>query len=131
MVIAIVPLGILASLALSWGALPVALEGTVFYNDRPAHPLQLGLLWVFAGAFIWTLLPAPPFLLLGSLTMMLGGATSNLLYRLFVGPVPDYIPLPFGAWGNIADMLIFLGAPLFLFSLLRHFLLARRLSAEA
>lgn len=125
-VLGAVPLGILLLVGISWGALPLFSDGTVFYNERPAHPIQLLLLWAVAGAFLWWILPTFHLVLIGSFTLMLGGATSNLLYRMLLGPVPDYIPLPFGAWGNVADMFIFLGAPLFIFFLLRQYLLSRR-----
>ena len=55
-----------------------------------------------------------------ALTLLFVGGGSNLLQRLLFGGVLDWIPYPWGVWGNGSDILITGGSILLLFSLFRH-----------
>lgn len=126
-------LGVIVALVLfSWAVAPLmgALDVWIVYNPRPAHPLHLLVVLAGGAAMFWAIAPAISLPLLGGLLAMTGGATSNLLWRITIGPVPDYIPLPFGAYGNVADMLIFLGGPLYIVSLAIALIRARRSQQE-
>lgn len=53
-------------------------------------------------------------LLLWSYALIIGGAASNLLDRVMLGFVIDYIPFPFFPTFNLADVMITVGAALFI-----------------
>jgi hypothetical protein len=125
-------LGVFLLVLFSWALLlPVAaFDLFVVHNPRQAEPLHLFFVWALAGVFFWIIAPAASAPLLGGFLALIAGATSNLSYRLLFGPVPDYLPFPFGAWGNVADVFILVGGPVFFFFLVREVLRARRAQQE-
>ena len=99
----------------SLAVLPVLhiMDVWIVHNPRPAHPLHLLFVWLLGGTVLWALSPALSLVPFLSLAATIGGSSANLLYRLIAGPVPDYIPFPAGAYGNVADVLIIGGTAVF------------------
>jgi lipoprotein signal peptidase len=91
----------------------------ILYNPKPASFINVAIVWLVAGFAFWTILPAFSSLFLLSLSLIVGGANANIFYRMLIGPVPDYIPLPGNLYANLPDLMIFLGSLVFLFLLAR------------
>jgi lipoprotein signal peptidase len=119
--------------ALSWGALPIlySLDVWVIENPKAATPFHLLGIWGVAFIALWITAGVYSPVIMIALGAMIGGATSNILYRLIWGPVPDYIALPMNAYGNIADMMIFIGAPVYMGLLVYYYAKARRANCPA
>jgi len=102
---------------LSWGALYVVDsfdDLPVYYNPKEATPLHLLVVWFVALFALWVSSGVASLGITVALGVMIGGAHSNIIYRMLFGPVPDYIPLPLGAYGNLADAMILIAAPLYM-----------------
>lgn len=82
---------------------------TVIENDKEVTPFALLFSSFSIALAFWVVLPVLSPALLFALASVTGGAISNLFYRLFIGPVPDYIPLPANYFANLADFFIVLG----------------------
>lgn len=104
--------------------------GAVFGLFQGTGMFFAGLAVVVAGAIIYfnLTLPGRQWLLRLALGLQLGGALGNLVDRLRIGHVTDFIDV--GPWYifNVADMAIVSGVILFAFVLLRE---AREESAQA
>jgi len=99
-----------------------------------------GQRWVFSGlAFVVSIvlviwlrrLPmATHRLLIGGLTLIVGGAIGNLVDRLYLGHVIDFIQVYHGSWAfpsfNVADSAISVGAGLVILDSLREMARERR-----
>jgi signal peptidase II len=72
-------------------------------------------------------------LLIGGLVLIIGGAIGNLVDRLRLGHVVDFIDVHWGGWHfpafNVADAAISIGAALVIFDSLREALRERRTKA--
>ena len=90
-------------------------------NSEENAGIWLVFLWGSA-CFLLLMVPRPAMVL--AVSLMAGGATSNVLDRKLFGPVADYLPLPWsgGIYFNLPDMLIAIG-PVFL---LLYFLLKQQ-----
>lgn len=110
---------LLGLLLLSW-SLPFALslfQVPIVFNSRPTSFLVLLFVWVLT-PFLLVLFSFSPWSIV-SVALLTSGANSNLLWRLFFGPVPDYIPLPGDIYANLADLFLLFGGSAYLFLLLR------------
>lgn len=71
---------------------------------------------VFIAVWMWRIRSAGQTVLLGGLALVLGGAIGNLIDRILLGHVTDFIQVWFGSWAfpsfNIADAGISVGAAL-------------------
>lgn len=107
-----------------------ALEVWIIHNPRPAHPLHLLFVWLLGATVLWATMPILSLVPFWSLSSVIGGASANLLYRLTIGPVPDYIPFPAGAYGNLADVAIIGGLFVFIAWILWKLVPRRRSSIQ-
>lgn len=71
---------------------------------------------IFIAAWMWRIRSAGQTVLIGGLALVLGGAVGNLIDRILLGHVTDFIQVWFGSWAfpsfNIADAGISVGAVL-------------------
>lgn len=71
---------------------------------------------VFIAAWMWRIRSTGQTVLIGGLALVLGGAVGNLIDRILLGHVTDFIQVWFGSWAfpsfNIADAGISVGAAL-------------------
>lgn len=71
---------------------------------------------IFIGMWLWQVRHAGPVMLASGLALVLGGAVGNLIDRVRVGYVTDFIQVWFGNWAfpsfNVADSAISVGAAL-------------------
>ncbi len=71
---------------------------------------------VFIAVWMWRIRSTGQTVLIGGLALVLGGAVGNLIDRILLGHVTDFIQVWFGSWAfpsfNIADAGISLGAAL-------------------
>lgn len=71
---------------------------------------------VFIAVWMWRIRSAGQTVLIGGLALVLGGAVGNLIDRILLGHVTDFIQVWFGSWAfpsfNIADAGISVGAAL-------------------
>lgn len=71
---------------------------------------------VFISAWMWRIRNTGQTVLIGGLALVLGGAVGNLIDRILLGHVTDFIQVWFGSWAfpsfNIADAGISVGAAL-------------------
>lgn len=71
---------------------------------------------VFIAVWMWRIRSAGQTVLIGGLALVLGGAVGNLIDRILLGQVTDFIQVWFGSWAfpsfNIADAGISVGAAL-------------------
>ena len=123
-----------------WAAAHLAAQGptelhpllslTPSYNRGVAFGLFQGsgtivgwLSLVVVGALLWTLIRTPPSqrLLRISLGLLLGGALGNMVDRIIVGQVFDFLTSPLlPSIFNVADVAINLGIALLLLASIRH-----------
>lgn len=68
----------------------------------------------FIGHWLWRIRHQGPMVLAAGLALVLGGAVGNVIDRIYLGYVTDFIQVMFGSWAfpsfNIADSAISVGA---------------------
>ncbi len=68
----------------------------------------------FIAAWLWRIRNQGPMILAAGLALVLGGAIGNLIDRIYLGYVTDFIQVWFGRWAfpsfNVADSAITVGA---------------------
>jgi len=75
---------------------------------------------IITGAIIYYLIKSNVFVVSLGLSFLLGGAISNLIDRVFLGYVRDFINFLFIPTFNIADMFNVIGALLLVYYLVRE-----------
>lgn len=118
-------------IACDWASKPLAealLEEQVITNDKPP------LAWTLPAALAACLTLAaliPSRLVALAAGILAGGWAANLLDRMLFGPVTDFIPLPAGYVGNLADAAVITGQLLLLGWLAARTPLGRRALSRA
>ena len=68
----------------------------------------------FIAAWLWRIRNQGPMVLMAGLALVLGGAVGNVIDRIYLGYVTDFIQVMFGSWAfpsfNVADSAISVGA---------------------
>ena len=68
----------------------------------------------FIGHWLWRIRHQGPMVLAAGLALVLGGAVGNVIDRIYLGYVTDFIQVMFGSWAfpsfNVADSAISVGA---------------------
>jgi len=68
----------------------------------------------FIGNWLWRIRHQGPMVLAAGLALVLGGAVGNVIDRIYLGYVTDFIQVMFGSWAfpsfNVADSAISVGA---------------------
>jgi signal peptidase II len=68
----------------------------------------------FIAAWLWRIRNQGPMVLAAGLALVLGGAVGNVIDRIYLGYVTDFIQVMFGSWAfpsfNVADSAISVGA---------------------